>query len=141
MGSAMILCITQSQYYQEESSGKQDRIQLRSSCTFKTSLTMKRYFVYILTNQRHTTLYTGLTNSVERRIPEHKNKKNKRSFSARYNLNKLVYFEGHKSIKMAIRREKYIKNKGRAYKIKLIMTMNPFWLDLFEEFEYDMSEN
>ena len=94
---------------------------------------MKRYFVYILTNQRHTTLYTGLTNSVERRIPEHKNKKNKRSFSARYNLNKLVYFEGHKSIKMAIRREKYIKNKGRAYKIKLIMTMNPFWLDLFEE--------
>ena len=101
---------------------------------------MTGYFVYILTNRNHTTFYTGVSNTLDKRVMQHQVKLDKRSFTARYNINKLVYFEVHRSIKMAIRREKYIKKRDRAYKISLIMRTNPFWLDLFKEFEYEMTE-
>jgi len=120
------------------SSGKLDCLLCRVEVIWDDDKRMGRFYVYIMTNQNHTVLYTGVSNSIVRRMPEHKEKRNKRSFTARYNINKLVYYEVHRSIKTAIRREKYIKSKGRAYKISLIMKMNPFWVDLFKEYEYEM---
>lgn len=67
------------------------------------------YFVYILTNKRHTVLYTGVTNNLPRRIWEHKNKINKNSFTFKYNCDQLVFYEGGPEIFGAIAREKEIK--------------------------------
>ncbi len=91
--------------------------------------------MYILTNQNHTTLYTGVTSSLPDRLWEHKTKFHSKSFTARYNLNKLVYFEVFGSIEEAIAREKYIKGKSRAYKDELITNTNPEWIDLGPEVE------
>jgi putative endonuclease len=85
--------------------------------------------VYILTNQHNTTLYIGVTSNLEQRLYEHRNKV-KQGFTAKYNLNKLVYFEVGNSIQTAIEREKYIKGKTRAFKNSLIASMNPEWQDL-----------
>jgi putative endonuclease len=89
---------------------------------------MKRYFVYILTNVSKT-IYTGMTNDLERRIYEHKQKMIP-GFSKRYNLSKLVYFEDATDVKQAISREKQIKGWLRKKKIALIESMNPKWQDL-----------
>ena len=91
--------------------------------------------VYIITNQHHTTLYTGVSEDLYSRIVEHRTKKYPKSFSARYNLDKLVYYETFHSIEEAIAREKQIKAGSRATKIKMIEKMNPKWIDLFEEIE------
>jgi len=91
------------------------------------------YCVYIITNYTNSVLYTGVTNNLFRRILEHKNKKNKNSFSGRYNCYKLVYYECGSSICSAIDREKQIKAGSRADKVKLIEEMNPEWKDLFCE--------
>ena len=88
------------------------------------------YYVYIITNTHNTVLYVGLTNNLDARISEHIRQENPKSFSARYNLHKLVYFEEHEFIKTAIRREKYIKGKNRKWKVDLIMLKNPEWKDL-----------
>lgn len=64
---------------------------------------------YILTNKNNTVLYTGVTNNLKRRLEEHKVKINPKSFTTRYNVNKLVYFETHFLIVDAIAREKQIK--------------------------------
>lgn len=88
--------------------------------------------VYIMTNYLNTTFYIGVTNNILRRIYEHKTKQNK-GFSAKYNLNKLVYFELTTSIETAITREKQLKNWKRSWKIDLIKTQNPFFKDLSEE--------
>jgi putative endonuclease len=88
---------------------------------------MKTYFVYIITNNKKT-LYIGVTNNLERRIYEHKNKLID-GFSKRYNLNKLVYFEECGNIESAIRREKQLKNWHREWKINLIESINPNWED------------
>lgn len=85
--------------------------------------------MYILTNQHNTTLYIGVTSNLEQRLHEHRNKV-KQGFTAKYNLNKLVYFEVGNSIQTAIEREKYIKGKTRAFKNSLIASMNPEWQDL-----------
>lgn len=95
---------------------------------------MKQYYVYIITNFTNTVLYTGVTNNLERRIYEHKNKLI-RGFSAKYNLNKLVYFESGSDVNGAIMREKQIKAGSRVKKIKWIENMNPRWLDLSEGFK------
>lgn len=87
------------------------------------------YFVYILTNWNNKVLYTGVTNNLERRIYEHKNKL-VRGFSQKYNLNKLVYFEGFLEIKDAIEVEKKIKGWVRARKENLVNISNPEWKDL-----------
>lgn len=87
-------------------------------------------FVYILTNSHHTTLYVGVTNDLYRRHWEHVTKQNPNSFSARYNLEKLVYFESFERITDAIKREKFIKGKSRKFKEELINSKNPDWCDL-----------
>lgn len=89
--------------------------------------------IYIMTNERHTTLYVGVTSELYNRVVEHKEKKYPKSFTARYNLDKLVYFEIFHSIDEAIAREKQIKGGSRKAKEKLIQSMNPDWKDLFEE--------
>ena len=91
------------------------------------------YFIYISTNQRHTVLYTGVTNNILNRDNQHKEKISKNSFTAKYNINKTVYYETFNDIKDAITREKQIKNLVRRKKIELINSLNPEWRDLSEE--------
>ena len=90
---------------------------------------LKTYYVYILTNYTNTTFYIGVTNNLQRRISEHKNKTVK-GFSNKYNLKKLVYFEETNEINIAIRREKQLKNWHREWKINLIKDKNPEFDDL-----------
>jgi putative endonuclease len=91
----------------------------------------KKGYVYILFSQRNGTLYTGVTSLLKRRVYEHKTKLHPNSFTAKYNVDKLGYFEEHVSIKEAIEREKQIKGGSRATKLALIEGMNPNWEDLF----------
>ena len=84
------------------------------------------YYVYIITNKENKVLYTGVTNSLERRIYEHKNKIIK-GFTSKYNVNKLVYFEETKDVNEAIAREKEIKGWRRSKKVALIESVNPAW--------------
>ena len=93
----------------------------------------KQYCVYILTNSRHTVLYTGVTNNLERRLMEHKSKIGN-SFTKKYNVDQLVYYECGDAISVAIAREKQIKAGSRQSKINLINSMNPEWKDLSKEF-------
>ena len=89
-------------------------------------------FVYILTNKNKTTLYVGVTNNLQRRISEHKNHHNVKSFTAKYNIEYLMYFEKFDSIIEAIAREKQIKAGSRVKKEALINVLNPEWVDLYE---------
>ncbi len=86
--------------------------------------------VYIMTNKSNTTLYTGVTSQLEIRTIKHKNNYYPDSFSARYNLHKLVYYEGFHLIDEAIAREKQIKAGSRKKKETLINSINPKWQDL-----------
>lgn len=95
-----------------------------------------QYYVYIMTNKSNTVLYTGVTNNLERRVYEHKNKLTD-GFTKKYNINKLVFFETTNDIKSAIAREKQIKGWLRIKKIKLIETANPEWKDLSVEWIID----
>ena len=90
-----------------------------------------RYYVYILTNKYCTVLYTGVTNDLIRRVYEHKNHLDKDSFTAKYKVNRLVYFEETSDVRAAIQREKQIKSWSRAKKTALIMERNPGWTDLY----------
>lgn len=94
---------------------------------------MKTYYVYMLTNKYDKVLYIGVTNSLLRRMYEHKNKLNSKSFTCRYNLNKLIYFEDYEDINHAISREKQLKGWLRIKKVQLIKTKNPEFKDLGEE--------
>ena len=94
---------------------------------------MKPGYVYILTNKNNTTLYVGVTAFLKERVVQHKEKADKKSFTVRYNLNKLVYHEAHQMIGDAITREKQLKGGSRAQKIKLIDSINPEWKDLFDD--------
>jgi len=89
----------------------------------------KIYFVYILASISRV-LYVGVTNGLYHRIKQHKSKQNPKSFTARYNVNRLVYFEQYNHIQVAIDREKQIKRWGRDKKIKLIESINLNWEDL-----------
>ncbi len=93
---------------------------------------MKPGFIYILTNKNNTTLYVGVTANLVERIQQHLQKINPNSFTARYNLNKLVYYKSFQMIGDAIAREKQLKAGNRAKKIALIETNNPNWEDLLE---------
>jgi putative endonuclease len=86
--------------------------------------------VYIMANRNNTVLYTGVTSDLKERVDQHKSKKHSNSFSARYGICKLVYYERHGSIRDAIKREKQIKGGSRKKKIDLINGMNPEWIDL-----------
>ena len=91
-------------------------------------LTVNQYYVYIMTNKSRT-LYTGVTNDLERRVYEHKQKLVP-GFTAKYNITRLVYFEVTQDVKAAITREKQIKGWLRSKKIALIESVNPEWKDL-----------
>jgi putative endonuclease len=88
--------------------------------------------VYIMTNKHHTTLYVGVTADLVTRVMEHRENAYSKSFTARYNLHKLVYYESFAHIEEAIDREKQIKAGSRQKKIDLINSINPQWKDLFE---------
>jgi putative endonuclease len=90
-------------------------------------------YIYIMTNQDHTVLYTGVTNNLQRRVIEHKTGQGG-FFSKKYKIFKLVYFESGEGITLAIAREKQIKAGSRKKKIELINSINPEWDDLFEKY-------
>ena len=87
-------------------------------------------YIYILSNQKNTTLYIGMTSNLEKRIYEHQHKTIKNSFSAKYNLDKLLYWELSEDINATINREKQLKKWNREWKDDLIGTINPELLDL-----------
>jgi putative endonuclease len=89
--------------------------------------------VYIITNKIHTVLYVGVTSNLRQRIWQHINKFYPESFTAKYNCNKLVWYESFASISEAIAREKQLKAGNRAKKMELIKELNPDWKDLWEE--------
>ncbi|MBP5242332.1 MAG: GIY-YIG nuclease family protein [Clostridia bacterium] len=91
------------------------------------------FYIYILTNAGNTVLYIGVTNNIERRLYEHKNKLSD-GFTKKYNVNKLVYLETFSVPNDAIAREKQLKQWSRAKKEQLINAANPDWKDLSEEF-------
>ena len=99
-------------------------------------MNQKQYYIYIATNKRHTVIYVGVTNNLFKREDQHKNKINKNSFTAKYNIDTVVYYEAYDDIKIAIAREKQIKAGSRKKKIELIEKMNPEWKDLIKEIEH-----
>jgi putative endonuclease len=92
----------------------------------------KYFFVYILASQKNGTLYIGVTNNVLNRNFQHKTKENPNSFTAKYNIDKLVYYETFTDPRVAIAREKQLKRWRREWKIILIEKDNPNWNDLFD---------
>ena len=85
-----------------------------------------------MTNIHHTVLYTGVTNDLKRGVPQHKTGKGG-TFTSKYKLTKLVYFEVTNDVNMAIWREKQIKAGSRQKKIDLINSINPDWIDLYDD--------
>ncbi len=92
----------------------------------------RQYHVYLLANPNRTTIYTGVTNDLKRRIQGHKAKLTD-GFTKRYNTTRLVYYETFRDPRTAIAREKQIKGGSRAQKLSLIQTTNRFWKDLYWE--------
>ena len=91
------------------------------------------YYVYILaSNNNNSTIYVGVTNNLVRRVYEHKNSLDPKSFTTRYHVKKLVYFEQTSDVYSAIEREKQIKDWNRQHKNKLIESKNPEWNDLYQ---------
>ena len=90
----------------------------------------KQYYIYITTNRNNTVLYVGVTNDLQRRVYEHKEKLTE-GFTKKYNVNRLVYYEVFEDIENAIIREKQINGGSRAKKIKLIESINKEWKDLY----------
>ena len=88
------------------------------------------YFVYLLASRPHGSLYIGKTTDLMRRVWEHKNKVVP-GFTAKYGVDRLVWFEAQDSLEEAFRREKQIKGWKRAWKIELIEAHNPRWVDLY----------
>ena len=93
------------------------------------------YYIYILTNKRNNVFYIGVTNNLFSRSFQHKLKENPRSFSSRYNINKLVYYEEYQYIQDAIQREKQMKKWNREWKINLLKKENPAYRDLLKDIE------
>ena len=91
-----------------------------------------QYYIYILSNSNKNVIYTGVTNDLVRRVYEHKNHLDKGSFTSRYNIENLVYFEVTSDVESAILREKQIKGWNRERKNKLIESKNPDWMDLYD---------
>ena len=90
----------------------------------------KQAYTYILTNKRHTVLYIGVTSNLKKRVHEHKTKLHSTSFTSKYNVDKLVYYEVFESIEKAICREKFLKGRARVKKMELIESINPSWSEL-----------
>ena len=92
---------------------------------------MEQYYVYILASDTNVTVYIGMTNDLVRRVWEHKNNSDPKSFTARYRVHKLVYYEVFDSPLYAIEREKQLKSWNRKRKNELISQKNPQWRDLY----------
>jgi putative endonuclease len=92
----------------------------------------KQYFVYLMTNEHHSVIYTGITSDLKKRVYEHKEKL-VAGFRAKYNIVKLVYYEVFADPENAILREKQIKGGSRRKKIDLINRANKEWRDLYDE--------
>ena len=90
------------------------------------------YYVYILSNSLNTVIYTGVTNDLIRRVYAHKHHVDPNSFTAKYHVTKLVYYEATGDVRSAIEREKQLKGKSRKSKNEIIETMNPQWIDLYD---------
>lgn len=88
------------------------------------------YFVYLMASGKNGTLYVGVTNDLVRRVYEHKNA-SVESFTSRYAVDQLVWFETTPSIEAAIHREKQLKNWKREWKVAMIEKSNPKWRDLY----------
>ena len=91
------------------------------------------FYIYILANRTNSTIYTGVTNNLFRRLEEHRSHADPNSFTARYNVTKLVYFEQTTDSYTAIQREKQIKSWSRKRKNQLIESVNPKWEDLLPQ--------
>ena len=91
------------------------------------------YYVYIMASATNYSLYIGVTNDLLRRVYEHKKCVDPKSFTSRYEIHKLVYFEQTTDIKAALEREKQLKGWRRSKKNALIETMNPKWKDLYPD--------
>ena len=91
------------------------------------------YYVYLLANATNTTLYTGVTNNLYRRMEEHVKHADPHSFTAKYDVTKLVYYEQTADVKAALAREKQIKGWNRKRKNKLVESMNPNWENLLQK--------
>lgn len=96
-------------------------------------------FVYIMTNKNNTALYTGVTSNLPKRVQQNKEKFHELSFTSKYNLNKLIYWESFQEIGDAIFREKQIKAGSRQKKLNLINSFNVEWRDLTEDIKYIMN--
>ena len=92
------------------------------------------YYVYILANQTNVALYIGVTNDLVRRAYEHKKHLDPDSFTAKYDISKLVYFEETTDVRAALEREKQLIGWRRSKKNWLIETVNPEWKDLYPDF-------
>jgi putative endonuclease len=92
----------------------------------------KRFYVYLLASERNGTLYIGVTSNLVQRVWQHKNKLVE-GFTKKYNVDRLVYYEGHPDAESAIAREKRMKKWRRAWRIRLIEETNPGWKDLYDE--------
>ena len=95
-------------------------------------------YFYIMTNTHHTVLYCGATNDLYKRVQEHKNKMYSNSFTSRYNIEKLVYFEVFTNLGDAFAREEQVKAGSRKKKVELIESLNPQWKDLFDTLTQDL---
>ena len=94
--------------------------------------TIHQYYIYILASQKNGTLYIGVTNDLETRVLQHKQKINE-GFTSKYDITLLVYFESFQYIADAIKREKQLKKWNRQWKINLIEEENIDWKDLSED--------
>jgi putative endonuclease len=92
----------------------------------------KKYYTYILASKRNGTLYIGMTNNILRRAYEH-TQGAVESFTEKYGVHMLVYYEAYDDVRNAITREKQLKKWNRAWKIRLIEESNPKWKDLYNE--------
>ena len=92
----------------------------------------KNYYTYIMASKRNGTLYIGVTSDLIKRVYEHKNDM-VAGFTKKYGVHQLVYFEQHVDVKIAIQREKRLKEWQRKWKLALIEISNPEWTDLYDE--------
>ena len=94
---------------------------------------MENHYVYMLSNKRNGTIYTGKADDLIKRVSEHKTKHYPNSFSAKYNTARLVYYEHYPDHNAAAARERQLKNWRRQWKINLIEENNPLWRDLYDD--------
>ena len=90
------------------------------------------YYVYILSDALNRTIYVGVTRNLVRRVYEHKHNLDPHSFTAKYNIHKLVYYESTSDVRAAIEREKQIKSWNRRRKNELVYSVNPTWSELYK---------